>query len=87
MTAFDASPSVPSATHATGFGFPPDVPAIEQLSDEAAVQRLYELATNGAHRSPEFARLDELVYQRLMDTYERGGITMGIVHMGACRTV
>lgn len=57
------------------------------LSDEAAVRRLYELATDGANDSPEFADLDALVYERLLQTYERGGGTAGIIHMGASRTV
>ena len=83
MTSFDDF--APASSQTTDADSTHGTATVEVLSDEAALRRLYELATGGANDSAEFARLDELVYRRLMDTYERGGGTAGVIHMGARR--
>lgn len=84
------TPLDPASAHGAalddGIGYATGSGASVLLSDEAAVRRLYELATDGANGSPEFARLDALVYERLMQTYEHGGGTAGIRHLGANRS-
>lgn len=39
------------------------------LDNDAAVARLYDLATRGDARDPELLQLDAVVYGRLMRTY------------------
>lgn len=47
----------------------PDLTCLDLLSDEAAVALLYDLTTR-ADQAAEADRLDAVVYQRLIRTYE-----------------
>lgn len=85
MTPVHASLSARPSLHDAGAGHMIGPNAFDALSDEAAVQRLFDLGTRGARNSAEFARLDALVYGRLMATYERGGGTRGIIRRRAGR--
>lgn len=51
-----------------------DLTRLDLLSDEAAVALLYDLTTR-ADQAEEADRLDAVVYQRLIRTYEAVGET------------
>ncbi|MDQ3040106.1 MAG: hypothetical protein M3Q13_00355 [Pseudomonadota bacterium] len=46
--------------------------AIASVSDDSAVNRLFDIIAEGNPNSQEFMVLDAIVYQRLMQNYEHG---------------
>lgn len=59
----------------------------DNLSDDDAIALLYELANNGDESTGEFARLNSMVYERFLSTYDLNATPLPKPQAGASSTM